>query len=195
MRVNVVVLCCVSLLATPISQSKISVVDVDELIRSTDQIVIATVTQVVDSKVGSFPVKYATATVHKTLKGRSLPNIRFIVVPGNDHFMDSADEAIMGEFVLLFLYKQGDDDFGIKLAGRGRMPLRKVGATTYATLWNDVVLPANAPVIPGPDGRYSFIISVELAYLERRVALQAKECSIVRPNYRIERTRESSSAK
>ena len=81
---------------------------------------------------------------------------------------------LWGESVLLFLYKQDDEEFGIKLAGRGRMPLRTVGATTYATLWTDVVLPADAPVIPGPDARYSFIVSVELPYLERRITLQGK---------------------
>lgn len=48
-----VILCCVGLLVAPISQSKIAPVLVDELLRSSDQIVIATVTQVVDAKVDS----------------------------------------------------------------------------------------------------------------------------------------------
>jgi hypothetical protein len=163
MQVRTVVLCCVGLLAAPISQSKIAAVPLDELIRSSDQIVIATVTQVVDAKVDSHTVQHAIATVHKTLKGPPLQSIGFVVVPANDHFMDSADDAIVGESVLLFLHKQDDEEFGIKLAGRGRMPLRKVGATTYATLWN-----------PGPDARYSFIVSVELPYLERRITSQRK---------------------
>lgn len=168
------ILCCVGLLAASISQSKIAAVLVDELIRSSDQIVIATVTQVVDAKVNSYAVKHATATVHKTLKGRPLQSIRFMAVPGNDRFMDSTADAIVGESVLLFLYKQVDGEFGIKLAGRGRMPLHTVAATTYATLWTDVILPADAPVIPGPDARYKFIVSVELSYLERRITSQGK---------------------
>jgi hypothetical protein len=173
MQLRTVILCC-GLLAAPTSQSKIAPVPLDELIRSSDQIVMATVTQVVDAKVDSHSVKRAMATVHKTLKGRPLQSIGFVAVPANDHFMDSTADAIVGESVLLFLYKQDDEEFGIMLAGRGRMPLRKVGATTYATLWKDVVLPADAPVIPGPDVRYSFIVSVELPYMERRITSQRK---------------------
>ena len=174
MQRRTVILCCVGLLAAHIAHSKIAPVLLDELIRSSDQIVIATVTQVVDAKVDSHTAKHAIATVHKTLKGRPLQSIRFMAVPANDSFMDSTADAIEGEAVLLFLYKQDDEEFGIKLAGRGRMPLRKVGATTYATLWNDVVLPADAPVIAGPDARYSFIVSVELPYLERRITSQQR---------------------
>lgn len=174
MQLRTVILCCAGLLVASNSQSKIAAVLVDELIRSSDQIVVATVTQVVPAKVDAYTVKHATAAVHKTLKGRPLQSIRFVAVPANDHFMDSTADAIVGESVLLFLYKQDDEEFGIKLAGRGRMPLRTVGATTYATLWNDVVLPADAPVIPGPEARYSFIVSVELPYLERRITLQGK---------------------
>jgi hypothetical protein len=174
MQTRTLILCCVALLAAPISQSKIAAVPLDELIQSSDQIVIATVTQVIDGKRNSYPVKHATATVHKTLKGQPLQSIRFVAIPGNDHFMDSTDDAIVGESVLLFLYKQDDEEFAIKLAGRGRMPLRTVGATKYATLWTDVVLPADAPVIPGPDARYRFIVAVELTYLERRITLRGK---------------------
>lgn len=173
-RSQTIILCCVGLLAASISQAKIAAVPVDELIQTSDQIVIATVTQVVEGEVNSFPVKHATATVSKTLKGPPLRTIRYMAVPGNDHFMDSTADAIVGESVLLFLYKQDDGEFGIKVAGRGRMPLRTVGATTYVTLWRDVFLPADAPVIPGPDARYNFIVSVELAYLERRIASQVK---------------------
>ena len=179
MLLRTVILCCAGLLAAPISQSKIASVPVDELIQTSDQIVVATVTQVADARVNSYPVKYATAKVHKTLKGQPLQSIRYVAIPGNDHFMDSTADAIVGESVLLFLYKQDDGEFSIKLAGRGRMPLRIVGTTTYATLWKEVILPANAPVVPGPDARYSFIVSVELAYLERRIASQGKESSAV----------------
>jgi hypothetical protein len=179
MQPRTVIVCCAALLAAQISQSKIAPVPVNELIRSSDQIVIATVTHVLEDKADSYTVKHATATVRKTLKGRPLQSIRFRVVPANDRFMDSTADAIVGESALLFLYKQDNEEFGLKLAGRGRMPLRTVSAITYATLWNDVVLPANAPVIPGPDARYSFIVSVELAYLERLVTLQEEGRSVV----------------
>ena len=96
MQPRTAILCCVGLLAAPISQSKIAAVLVDELIQTSDQIVIATVTQVVDAKIDSYPVKHATATVHKTLKGRPLQSIRFVAVPGNDHFMDSTADAVVG---------------------------------------------------------------------------------------------------
>jgi len=175
MQLRTVILCYAGLLlAAPSAQSRIAPVPVDELIRSSDQIVIATVTKVVVTMVESHIVKHAGATVHKTLKGRALQSIGFVAIPANDQFMDSTSDAIVGESVLLFLYKRDDGEFGIALAGRGRMPLRTMGATTYATLWKDVVLPADAPVIPGPDARYSFIVSVELPYLERRITSPGK---------------------
>ena len=119
MQPRTVIVCCAALLAAQISQSKIAPVPVNELIRSSDQIVIATVTHVLEDKADSYTVKHATATVRKTLKGRPLQSIRFRVVPANDRFMDSTADAIVGESALLFLYKQDNEEFGLKLAGRG----------------------------------------------------------------------------
>ena len=89
--------------------------------------------------------------------------------------MDSTEDAVVGETALLFLYKGDDGTYGIKQAGRGRMPLRKLRGKTYATLWSDdIVLPAYAPVVPGPDARYKFIVSVELGYLKGLIAHEAQ---------------------
>jgi hypothetical protein len=52
------------------------------------------------------------------------------------------------------------------------VPLREVKGKNYATFSDDVVLPKDAPVIPGPKPKYSFIKSVELSYIEGLVKSQ-----------------------
>jgi hypothetical protein len=90
--------------------------------------------------------------------------------------MDSTEAANEGETILLFLYRQDKGTFGIQLFGRGRMPLRKLGGKTYATLWSpEIILPTDAPTIPGPDSRYDFIVSVELDFLEQQIAQVTEE--------------------
>jgi len=78
-----------------------------------------------------------------------------------------------GDAVLLFLSGSLNGAFGVALAGRGYMPLRRVDGKQYATVWDEVVLPENAPVIPGPDRQLTFIKSVELRYLEDLIVKQA----------------------
>ena len=168
MRAAALVLCVVCGFGASMAHSKISVMGIDELIQSSDQIVIATVTRVTVSTAGPVTVRHASASVSRTLKGQDISELQFDATTG--FFEDSSDKAIVGETVLLFLNRRDDGVYGIALAGRGRMPLRQVKHKTYATLWNDVVLPENAPVIPGPIPKYHFIVSVELPYLERLIA-------------------------
>jgi hypothetical protein len=168
MRATTIVLSLACVFGISPVHSKISHVSIDELIQSSDQIVIATVTQVTVSTSGPVTVRQASASVSRTLKGQDISKLQFDATTG--FFEDSSDKAIVGETVLLFLNLRDDGVYGISLAGRGRMPLRQVKHKTYATLWNDVVLPENAPVIPGPIPKYHFIVSVELPYLERLIA-------------------------
>jgi hypothetical protein len=168
MRATAIVICVAFGFGTSLAPAKISHVHFDELVQLSDQIVIATVTRVTVSTSGPVTVRHASAVVSHTLKGQDLRHLQFNATTGD--FEDSSDDAKVGEQVLLFLNRSADGGYGIALAGRGRMPLRQVNHKTYATLWNDVVLPEGAPVIPGPDPKYTFIVSVELSYLEKLIA-------------------------
>jgi hypothetical protein len=171
MRAIAKVLCVAALTVGQPAHPEVSSVPLEELIKSSDQIVVATVTDVVESSATSRTVLHATALVKKTLKGSSLRRIRFVAYPSGPETMDSIEEANKGETVLLFLYRVQDQQFGIMNFGRGRMPLRTLGDKTYATVWaGDIILPKGAPVIQGPDPQFSFIVSVGLEYLEQQIA-------------------------
>jgi len=156
---------CVALLfCSQIAEAKISAQYIAELIQSSDEVVIATVTEVSEASPSTGGIRFATAETQRTLKGAPLRTVRFNASPG---WICSTARADIGETVLLFLYGSKDGNFTIAMAGRGYMPLRDVGGKTYATLsGDDVVLPRDAPVIPGPDPKYSFYVSVELPYIE-----------------------------
>jgi hypothetical protein len=155
---------CVALLfCSQIAQAKISAQYIAELIQSSDEVVIATVTEVSEGSPSTGGFRFATAETKRTLKGAPLRTVRFNASPG---WICDTSHADIGETVLLFLIGPTNGNFIIALAGRGYMPLRDVGGKTYATLSDDVVLPRDAPVIPGPDPKYSFYVSVELPYIE-----------------------------
>jgi hypothetical protein len=61
----------------------------------------------------------------------------------------------------------GDSYFWqVSWAGRGRMPIRTLNGTKYATLWiGDVRLPNGIPTVSGPEPEYSFIRSAPLAVI------------------------------
>jgi hypothetical protein len=170
MRTLLAVLCLAVLTAGPRAYAKISVVTLEELIQSSDQVVLANIARVEESHVGSRTVLSVEARVIKTLKGKQLDHVRFLAYPSGPETMDSTDDAVVGEKVLLFLYEGSDGVYGIKQAGRGRMPIStrdgKVTAEIYA---NDIVLPAGAPVLPGSRPEYGFIVSVPLFYLEQQI--------------------------
>ena len=58
------------------------------------------------------------------------------------------------------------------------MPLRELDGKTYVTLWDEVVLPKDAPMIPGPDPGSWHIGSVELGFLERIIHEHAHDKAI-----------------
>jgi hypothetical protein len=72
--------------------------------------------------------------------------------------------------------------FFIAHSGRGRMPLRVVGGTTYVTLWtDDVTLPSHLRTIAGPDARFArFIRSAPLADIVQSIGQKHAGLSSVR---------------
>jgi len=155
--------CAALLFCSQTAQAKISAQYIAELIQSSDEVVIATVTHVSEASSSTGGFRLATAETKRTLKGAPQRTVRFNASPG---WICDTSHADIGETVLLFLIGPKDGSFTIALAGRGYMPLRNVDGKDYATLWTDVVLPKGAPVIPGPDPRWDFVVSVELPYLE-----------------------------
>jgi hypothetical protein len=169
---------CVALLfCSQVAQAKISAQYIAELIQSSDEVVIATVTEVSEASPSTGGFSVATAETKRTLKGVPVRTVRFYASPG---WICDTSHAISGETVLLFLNGPTDGNFAIALAGRGYMPLRNVDGKEYATLWTDVILAKDAPVIPGPDPKYRFIVSVELSYLEAVI----KSPEVLAPSYR-----------
>jgi hypothetical protein len=173
------------LFCAQIGQAKISAQYIAELIQSSDEVVIATVTEVSEASPSTGGFRLATAETSRTLKGAPLRTVRFYASPG---WICDTSHAISGEMVLLFLNGHIDGNFSIALAGRGYMPLRNVDGKEYATLWTEVILPKDAPVIPGPDPKYDFIVSVELTYIE---ALIEGPEALTSSAQALERTRES----
>jgi hypothetical protein len=136
---------------------------IGELVSGSEEIVIATVTDVSSQSTSGTEKVYASAVVQRALKGSLAGTFRLWAYPT---WTCDISDAVKGETVLLFLKRGSDGYFSIQHAGRGRMPLREVDGRTYVTLWNDVVLPRAAPTIAGPDPKYGFIVSVELRYIE-----------------------------
>lgn len=152
----------VFLFAAPVV-AKVSSMPIGELVTGGEEIVIATITDVSSKSAPDTKPIYAGAVVQRTLKGSLAGAFRLWAYPT---WACDISEAVKGETVLLFLRRGADGYFTIQYAGRGRMPLRVVDGRTYVTLWDDVVLPNTVPTIAGPDPKYGFIVSVELAYIE-----------------------------
>ena len=161
---RLILLCCLHvLLCADLATAKVASVPIEELIASSDAIVIATVSELIPDSNASSERVYARGLVQRTLKGSLAGSFRFVASPG---WICDISGAVKDEIALFFLVRGGDGTFIIKHAGRGRMPFRIVGGGTYVTLWNDVRLPNGARTIAGPDPKYPFIVSVELAYVE-----------------------------
>ena len=159
---NLLSLLCVLFFAVP-AVAKVGPLPIERLVTGSDEIVIATVTDVSSAPTQDMQPVYANAVVQRALKGSLAGAFRFRAYPT---WSCDVSDAVKDEAVLLFLKRDSDGTFSIQYAGRGRMPLRVADGRTYVTLWDDVVLPAAAPTIAGPDPRYSFIVSVELEYIE-----------------------------
>jgi hypothetical protein len=131
-----------------------SVTDValKDLVARSDLVVLATVTKVEDGPVeikaegDEFPpVKVATARVVETWKGVVVREVRFVASP--TRHCDVAD-AKKGEKLVLFLEKRSDSPvMMVAHIGRGGMLLHDVEGKPYATIENEVRLPAGTKTI------------------------------------------------
>jgi hypothetical protein len=140
--------------------AKVASISFDELIQSSDLIVVAKVESVSRPLIGK---RYAKATIAAVWKGPKTEKVEFLASPT---WTCDISEAKKGETVLLFLIKSDESrSYSIAHSGRGRMPLRLVDAKTYATFWPDIRIPNQTPTIAGPDPKWDFIRSVELQVL------------------------------
>jgi hypothetical protein len=91
------------------------------------------------------PLKVATAQVTATWKGAPVGEVRYVA---SRSWVCDTSHAEKGERVVLFLERRNDSDYwSITHVGRGRMPLREVGAKTFAALQREVILPKGTPTL------------------------------------------------
>lgn len=135
-------------------------------------------------------VRVAEAEVLRVVKGeRATTKVHFLA---QATWTCDISDAKVGETALLFLRESswvadegptlraalrestgGSAMFVLMHSGRGRMPIRQVGASDFATYWTDVVMPKELENVDGPEPEYSgFIRSAALADLEK-LALEA----------------------
>jgi hypothetical protein len=151
------------------ASARIGSAPIDQLIAHSDAIVVAKVSELLPTSTSEKDLVYATASIRRTLKGALTDSFLFRASGG---WICDTSGALKDETALFFLGRGDDGTFYIQWAGRGRMPLREIDGRTYVTLWDNVVLPKDAPMVPGPDPRYDFIRSVELTYIEDLIRKQ-----------------------
>ncbi len=153
------------------ASARIGSAPIDQLIAHSDAIVVAKVSELLPTSTSEKDLVYATASIQRTLKGTLADSFLFRASGG---WICDTSGAVKDETALFFLGRGDDGTFYIQWAGRGRMPLREIDGKTYVTLWDNVVLPKGAPMVPGPDPRYDFIRSVELTYIEDLIRKQLR---------------------
>jgi hypothetical protein len=121
-------LALVALLADSSAFAKVAARSLEELVASSDAIVLARVERV------SKPIirkKWAVASVTSVWKGTNESKVTFLASPT---WTCDISEAKQGETVVLFLVKyKKAGRYVLALSGRGRMPIRDVGGKAYAT--------------------------------------------------------------
>ena len=163
--------CLLGTLLLSTASARIASTTIEALIENSDAIVVAKVTELLPTSTEKGDLVYATARVEHSLKGSLTESFMFYASAG---WVCDASGAIKDETALFFLGRSDNGVYYIQHAGRGRMPFREIDGKTYVTLWDDVVLPAKAPLVAGPEPKYSFIRSVELSYLEGLVSRQLR---------------------
>lgn len=165
-------LCLLGTFLLSTASARISSISIEELIAQSDEIVIATVTELLPTSTSDKDLVYASASIQRKLKGSLTESFLFQASAG---WICDTSGAVKDETALFFLGRGSDGTFYIQDAGRGRMPFRVIDGKTYVTLWDDDVrLPKDSPTVPGPDPRYNFIKSVELTYLEGLIRKQLR---------------------
>jgi hypothetical protein len=149
---NLLATVIVAMFSSP-AMASVESISLEKLVKDSDLIVIASVTKVEDAPIGleygpdREPSKVATARILEVWKGKPAPEVRYMA--SRSWVCDTA-EAKVGERVVLFLSRSKSKDLPfmiIEHSGRGRMPLRDVGAVEYAELPDDVGFPKGTPVI------------------------------------------------
>lgn len=155
------------------AHARVAPITLKELVDRANVIVVARVAQVEDGPVETdedgraYAIKVATADVLEVWKGTPVKTVRF---RASRSWACDTSRAVVGEQVLLFLVaRKGTPIWEVAHSGRGRMSYRDVRGTSYVTLWDDVELPLDTPMIPGPEPQYSFIRSVKANMLKRLV--------------------------
>lgn len=152
--------------------AKVASISFEELVQSSDVILVATVESVSCPMIGN---RYAKAKVSEVWKGAPAERVEFLASPT---WTCDISKAEKGETVLLFLRK-GDtsESYAIMHSGRGRMPLRTVDGKSYVTFSPDIRLPKDTPTIDGTEPQGDVIRLVELGGLRdlAKKALEKKE--------------------
>lgn len=170
-----------------------------DLVRYSDRIVIGRVEHVVPVERGEPPtriarfgfdkipsVHIAEVSVVRTLKGE--PEQGSVLYLADSTWICDITGAVPGEELVLFLQENTLLDqegatfhanlgrrFGqrrvheVLWSGRGRMPLWNKDGRDLAVLWDQVQVPDDLELLPGPDPEYEFIQAVPVDLLEERI--------------------------
>lgn len=163
--------CLLGTLLLSTASARIGSTTIEELIANSDAIVVAKVTELLPTSTRQGDLVYAAARVERSLKGSLTQSFLFTA---SASWVCDTSGAVKDETALFFLGRGDDGIYYIRHAGRGRMPFRVIDGKTHVTLWKEVHLPEDAPLVPGPDPRYSFIRSVGLDYIEGLVTRQLR---------------------
>src|SRR5262245_21760506 len=112
------------------ASARIAAIPVEELISNSEDIVVATVTELLPTSTDKGDLVYATARVQHSLKGKLTDTFMFYASAG---WVCDTSGAIKDETALFFLGRSDNGIYYIQHAGRGRMPFREVDGKTYVT--------------------------------------------------------------
>ena len=136
----------------------------DAMIRESGRIVVAQVdTEGIREARGE---RWATAKVSETWKGEAAKTVEFRASPT---FAGDITQALPGEDVLLFLRPIEGGGWEVVASGRGRMPLQTMDGRTYASLYLDVVLPADSQASRHCSDQPGYDRTIELGTLRESV--------------------------
>jgi hypothetical protein len=158
------------LLLAPTAHASIGPISLEDLIRGSDLIVIATVRSVdLDAR-----PNIATADVREVVSGASGAIVRFIAEP---QMRCSVATAMPGERVLLFLSKSPASELAtIAAHGYGRLPLQTIDDVDFAVWPQKVWLwPLRAWAAPAPSDEAVVVLAELLAEVRRVRSVQARE--------------------
>ncbi len=162
--------CCLgALLLSGLADGKLASIKIDELIASSDAIVIARISRITSAKVPAHPsrsgnVVYADAIAQRTLKGSVSGQFRFLA---QVDFICEVTGAVKEEDALFFLQRYDDGSLAIVAFGHGRMPLRNEDGKLYVSPTALIILPKDVPTIAALEP--SSKVSVELARIEKLI--------------------------